>query len=672
MAVATLPSSAVPTFGATSYRRFVVPGLVFTALVAIALVANPNIPSWLDIGIQKWIGDRYLWTVEHRDDHWIFLWFFNPIADLIDGSVEGMKSVLSALRWPGVVAVFAAIGWRTGGLRVAFTTAAAVLGVAVLGVWDAAMVTLSLMLVAVVIALVIGVPLGIWTARSQRAERFLRSFLDTAQVLPAFVYLSPLVVLFGIKYPPAVVATVIYAVPPAVRLTNLGIRSVPEVTNEVAESFGSTTWQQLVKVQLPMARRTLLLGLNQVIMMAFGIVVIASILGTDDLGRLVLNGLQKNDVGAAFVPGLAIVLLAVALDRASTGERVRGSRPPRIRLPEVSRRTGTLIAGGVVLLSVMAAHLFGNGTFPASLTVDLSGTVNDAVGWVQDNIRRGVPVIGGTQTINDFLVADVLEPIRSFLVSVPWLLIVVVVALIAWLSKGWQLAIGCAGCLVLIGTLGDIGTMSMWDLAMDTLSQVLVAIALSVVIAVPLGILVGRSNVADKVMRPFLDIAQVMPQFVYLIPVIFLFRAGRGAGVVAAVVYAVPPCIRLTGLGLRGVPFTPREAAISFGATPRQELSKVQLPLAFRSIMLGINQTVMMVLATVVIAGLVGAGALGLAAYEATTKPLLKIGSGTAAGLSIVLLAIALDRITQAWGTRPDARGVTKVSTSISRGNTRT
>lgn len=656
MAVATLPSPAAPTFGTDTYRRYLVPGIVFVALVVLALVASADVPGWLDIGAQKWIRDRYLWTVEHRDDHWIFTWFFNPIGDLIDGAVEGMKSALSALRWPGVVAVFGAIGWRTGGVRAACTTAAAVLGVAVLGVWDAAMVTLSLMLVAVVIALIIGVPLGIWTARSQRAERFLRSFLDTAQVLPAFVYLSPLVVLFGIKYPPAVVATVIYAVPPAVRLTNLGIRSVPEVTNEVAESFGCTPLQQLLKVQLPMARRTLLLGLNQVIMMAFGIVVIASILGTDDLGRLVLNGLQKNDVGAAFVPGLAIVLLAVALDRASTGERVASRRRPRVRLPEVSRRTGSLIAGGVVVASVAAAHLFGDGTFPSSLTVDLSGSVNDAVGWVQDNIRQGVPIIGGTQTINDFLVADILEPIRSFLVDVPWLLIVVAVALIAWLSKGWQLALGCASCLVMIGTLGNIGQVSMWDLAMDTLSQVLVAIVLSVVIAVPLGILVGRSTVAEKVMRPFLDIAQVMPQFVYLIPVIFLFRAGRGAGVVAAVVYAIPPCIRLTGLGLRDVPFTPREAAISFGATPQQELRKVQLPLAFRSIMLGINQTIMMVLATVVIAGLVGAGALGLAAYEATTKPLIKIGSGTAAGLSIVFLAIVLDRITQAWGTGPEQR----------------
>jgi ABC-type proline/glycine betaine transport system permease subunit len=155
-------------------------------------------------------------------------------------------------------------------------------------------------------------------------------------------------------------------------------------------------------------------------------------------------------------------------------------------------------------------------------------------------------------------------------------------------------------------------------------------------------------------MRPFLDVAQVMPAFVYLIPVLFLFNVGRGAGVVASVIYAIPPCIRLTSLGMREVAYTPREAAISFGATKRQEMVKVQLPLALRSILLGINQTILMVLATVIIAALIGGGALGLVAYEAFSKPIQKIGQGVAGGLSIVFLAIVLDRITQAWGTRPD------------------
>jgi ABC-type proline/glycine betaine transport system permease subunit len=180
---------------------------------------------------------------------------------------------------------------------------------------------------------------------------------------------------------------------------------------------------------------------------------------------------------------------------------------------------------------------------------------------------------------------------------------------------------------------------------------------ISVLIAVPLGIVAGRSPVLNRVMRPFLDTAQVLPQFVYLVPVLLLFGSGRSAGVIASVVYAVPPCIRLTALGLSEVPITPREAAISFGATPRQELVKVQLPLAFRSVMLGINQTVLMVLATVIIAALIGGGGLGLLSLGGFQKQQQQIGQGLAAGLSIVCLAIVLDRITQAWGqSRPDHR----------------
>jgi len=639
VAVATMPPASTSPASLLS-RRWVVPSLVFAALFAMALVAKPDVPSWLDIGLQQWVKDRYLWTVQNSDS-WIFQYFFDPIGSALDWAVRHTISLFELLRWPGVVALGAAIAWRTGGIRAAASAGLALFAVGVLGVWDPAMITLALMLVSVVISLLIGIPLGVWTARSDRAERVLRGFLDTAQVMPAFVYLIPIVVLFGIKYPPAVVATVIYAVPPAVRLTNHGLRNVPVVSNEVAESFGCTPWQQLLKVQLPMARRTILLGLNQVIMMAFGIVVIASLLGSDDLGRLVLTGLQKGDVGEAFVPGLAIVLLAVALDRMCTGERSASSPV---------RRGQVRTAVAAVLIAVVVGRLVGQGTFPAGLTVDLAGTVNDIVDWFQGGL------LDVTTAINDFLVTDLLEPMRSFLVGLPWLVIVVFVALVAYLSKGWRLALGCSLCLVAIGAMGSVpggetGRTSMWDLAMNTLSQVLVAIVISVLIALPLGVWAGRSTRVERALRPLLDFAQVMPQFVYLIPVLFLFDPGRGAGVVASVIYAVPPCIRLTSLGLREVPVAPREAATSFGATPRQELLKVQLPLAFRSIMLGINQTILMVLATVIIAALVGAGALGLVSYEAFTKPLQKIGSGAAGGLSIVLLAIVLDRITQAWGT---------------------
>jgi glycine betaine/proline transport system permease protein len=634
-------------------RRFAVPALVGAVLLVVALTVSPDVPSWLDTHLQPWVRSVYKWITENRKNHWLFTDFFNPIASALDWCVRQVLWLLRTLRWSGVLVLTALIGWTTGGWRAAFWGAAAMTGVGVVGYWDLTMITLSLMIVGIIIALLIGIPLGIWTARSDRAEKVLRGFLDTAQVMPVFVYLGVLVLAFGIQFPPAVAATVVYAVPPAVRLTNHGLRSVPVVMNEVGQSFGSNSWQQLIKVQLPLAKNTILLGLNQVIMMAFGIVVIGSLLGTGDTGAEVLRGLQKSNVGLAFAAGLAIVFAAVALDRISTGQRAETSHV-RSLLP--NPRSRFAIMAGLVVGAAVIAKVAGSRTFPQSLTVDITGSVDDAVGWIQRNLRRGVPLIGGTQTISDALVTNVLEPLRKFLVWLPWLVVVGGLAAVAWLSKGWRLAVTVAFCLVAIASMGTVpggagGRTQMWDHAMDTLSQVLVALLVSVLVAVPLGVLAGRSPVVHRALRPFLDTAQVLPQFVYLVPVLLLFGSGRSAGVIASVIYAVPPCIRLTALGLREVPITPREAAISFGATPRQELVKVQLPLAFRSVMLGINQTVLMVLATVIIAALIGGGALGLLSLGGFQKQQSQIGQGLAAGLSIVLLAIVLDRITQAWGT---------------------
>ncbi len=626
----------------------------FGALAALAISLAHDVPGWMDTGIQGWAQDKYKWAVLNRQSSKIFTWLFNPITDVLTWAVENTESLLLALRWPGVVALVAAIGWRTGGVRAAASGAVAIFGVGVISDWDLAMRTLSIMAVAVVIALLIGVPLGVLTARSDTAERVVRVLLDTAQVMPIFVYFSPVQIMFGIKFAPAVVVTVIYALPPAVRLTNLGLRQVPVVATEVGQSFGATSLQQLFKVQLPMARKTILLGLNQVIMMAFGVVVLASLLGTGDLGQVVLSALQKQEVGKAFAAGLGIVLLAVALDRVSTGERRTGHSRFASRAPTVSLRTRAALLIAVPLGAAFVGRLFDATGFPSSLTVDIGPTINGWVNWVQDNLRKGVPIIGGTQSMNDFLVTNVLDPVRDLLQGSPWLLVVVGAAFLGWISKGWKLAGAIAVCLLLIATMGYDNKTLLWDHAMDTLSQVMVAIVISVAIALPLGLWAGRSDRAERAMRPFLDVAQVLPQFVYLIPVVFLFQVGRGAGVIACVIYAVPPCIRLTSLGMREVPFAPREAAISFGATGRQEMRNVQLPLARKAILLGINQTMMMVLATVIITALIGAGGLGLLAYRAAANPQKNFGLGSAGGLSIVLLAIMLDRLTQAWGTRSD------------------
>jgi glycine betaine/proline transport system permease protein len=441
-----------------------------------------------------------------------------------------------------------------------------------------------------------------------------------------------------------VVAILIYSVPPAVRLTSLGLRQVPIVSTEVGRSFGSTGAQLLGKVQLPLARKTVLLGLNQVIMMAFGVAVIASQVGTGDVGNQVLLGLQHLDAKLAFSAGFCIVFAAIALDRITTGERtVKQGRAVTVWV--VDRRRSWALGVGVVVVAAFAAKVLSVQDFP-SWRIGIGSWARSVINWMNEHFRRGVPVIGGTGSISDFLVRDILDPIRGALQSAAWWLVVGVFAVIGYLSKGWRLALLCA--LALIG----IAAMHNWDLAMDTLSQVLVAVSISVCLAVPIGIWSGRSRWLEAALRPFLDTAQVLPQFVYLVPVVFLFNVGRTPGVIAAVVYALPPGIRLVSLGLKEVPFAPREAAISFGATPRQELLKVQLPLAFKSIMLGINQVILMVLATVIIAGLIGGGALGLEALGGFTKPNLKMGDGVAAGVSIVLLAMILDRLTQAWGNR--------------------
>lgn len=629
-------------------RRWLVAAVIVAIAIVISVVAGADIPKWLDLRVQERGRDLFRWVTRNRTRHWLFTGVFRPIAESMTWLVEAVLWVLRSLRWPGLMTVVGVIGWRTGGWRAAFAAVASLVVMGALGYWDSTMITLSVMIVAIVLAMAIGVPIGIWSARSRRVEAAIQPVLDTAQVIPAFSYLGLLTLMFGIKYPPVIVATVIYAMAPAVRITALGLRQVPVVLNEVGQSFGATRGQHLRKVQLPVARRTLLTGLNQVIMLAFGIVVIGSLLGTGDTGAAVLQGLQKVELGKAASAGIAIVAAAVMLDRITTGSR-----------PGEPRRGRQVLLGGVLVAvaAALVAKALGWAPFPDAWTLSIDEWVGRITRWAQDHLRRGIPVIGGSESVSDFLVADVMEPLRKYVTWLPWLVVVALFAAVGWLSRGWRLALLVSGCLFGIAAMGSVpggvgGRTTVWDLAMDTLTQVLVAASISVLIAVPLGIVAGRVPAFHAAIRPVLDFAQVLPQFVYLVPVIFLFNPGRSAGVVACVIYAVPPGIRLTALGLREVPYAPREAAISFGATKRQELWKVQLPLAVRSVLLGINQTILMVLATVIIAALIGSSGLGLVALGGLVKQQSNFGPGLAAGFSIVLLAIVLDRITQAWGSR--------------------
>ena len=464
-----------------TWRRFIVPVVALAVVTVVGISIGHHVPSWLDARVKPWFDSVYKWSQLNNGTNWAFRIIFHPIADAISWGNDRVLWILRTLRWPGVLALIGLIGYRTGGRRAAITGVLVFAGCGVLGFWDDTLITVSLMLVAVAISLLIGIPLGIWAGLSTKADRVMRSILDTAQVMPAFCYLLPLVVAFGIGIPPAVVATIIYAVPPAVRLTSLGIRSVALTSTEVGTSFGCTAPQLLVKVRLPLARRAILLGINQVIMMAFGVVVISALVGTGGLGQDVSDGLAKVDVGMAFAPGLAIVFAAVTIDRITTGERTRkkksstsGSMQDSMRkIFDNPRYAAAAAVGGIVTIAIVA-KLMALNDFPTSWNVDVATPVNKAAQWVNDNFRNGVPIIGGTGSFSDFFVIHLLSPMRDLFQAAAWWLVVVIAAAIGWASGGWRLGTVCGACFV------GIGALRVWDLAMDTLSQVFVAVIISV------------------------------------------------------------------------------------------------------------------------------------------------------------------------------------------------
>ncbi len=621
------------------------------AIVLIVLSRGSTVfPAAWNLHLRDPIDSFQSWVIGHRATHPLFLYFFNPLSAFIDARLRALEAFLLALPWPALVVLLFAIGYKAAGPKVASFAAAGLLIMGLFGLWKPSMATFALMGVAVFITLLIGIPLGILSARSPRFEAILRPLLDAMQTIPAFVYLIPVVLFFGIARVPSVIATVIYALPPAIRLTSLGIRQVTANALEAADAFGSTPWQKLVKVQLPLALPSILLGVNQTIMMALGIVVIAALIGAGGLGLEVLNALRNLYVGQALEAGLAIVLIAVIFDRISYG----ASRESKAALqPQHRRKDGSTwarfadnyiywgtVAALILLFVVLNLTVINLSQFPWHFTI--RAPVDAAVRWMRDNLYQigNLPI--GAGPFSDFVTRDLLNPLRSLLLNwLPWPVVLLGLAALAYQAGGWRLAIFSACCLFGLGLLG------MWEQSMDTLSQVLVAVILSLLIGVPVGILAARSNIFTAILRPILDFLQTIPPFVYLVPVIMLFNIGRVPGIIASVLYALPPMIRLTELGIRQVAPTALEAAEAFGSTPSQKLFKVELPLALPSIMLGVNQTVMMVLSMVIIAGLVGGGALGFEAVTGLARN--QLGRGIEAGLAIVLLAMVLDRITQGW-----------------------
>lgn len=635
-------SASVAVVEPSPWPRRVLALAIAAVVAAVGLMwLTPGFPEGWIVGVDDVFADVETWIINNQANHWLFAYFLDPLESAITASIQGVTDGLLRMTWLGVLTGAACLAGYVAGWRMAVLTVAGVLVFGILGVWEESLQTLSLVVVSVVVALAIGVPLGIWAGRRPGVERVLRGFMDAMQTIPAYSYLLPCVLLLGIGEPPALIATVIFALPPAVRLTALGIRDVSPTVLEVAGSFGATPRQELRKVQIPLAKPSMMLGVNQTLMMALGMVVIAAVVGAPGLGRSVLDGLKRFDVGEALNGGVAIVAMAIVLDRVTTvwsqrDRRPGASKPIRAAGRDVSRRMMAVGAVGLTVAAVVVGReVLRQQGFPDDWATSLAAPANAIVDWSSANLTGLAEAIA---TGLRFL----LNPLEDLLLGTPWWMVAGAAAALAWVTSGIRLAVGSFLCFFGIGLLGT------WEVSMQTLVQVLVAVVVSVVIAIPIGIAAARSERLDRILRPILDTMQTMPAFVYLVPVLLLFSPGRVPAVIAAVVYALPVGIRLTSHGIRGVAASTVEAGHAFGATPRQLLWKVQFPLARPSILLGVNQTIMMVLAVMIIAGLIGGEGLGFDVLVALSQR--DIGRGLAGGLSLLLLAVVLDRITQAMG----------------------
>ncbi len=546
---------------------------------------------------------------------------------------------LPPIPWIALVAGAGLLGHWIKGWRLGLFASLCTAYLALFGLWTDSMRTISIVLVAVPLAVLIGLALGIWATRSRRVEAFVTAGFDLMQATPHMAYLAPVVVLFGFGQVPALLATVIFAMPPMARCVILGIRTVPSDITEAGRMSGCTPRQLLWKVELSAAHQIIMLGVNQVVMQTLAMAVIASLVGASGLGQKLLFSLQQLQVGKATEQGIAIVLIALVLDRLT---QAYAYRPPTryVRGTPFLRRHRHLAIFVAITLgaALAAAALPFLRTLPADMTVSFGTTLDQAIRWVSKNAYEYI------QPARDWITVNLLLPLRDFCLWLPWPTVFGLVGVTAYHLGGARLAAFTTALLAIILLTG------FWVPAMMTVYLVTAAVLICIVIGIPIGIWCSRNARAARVVMAVCDTLQTFPSFIYLIPVIMLFKVGDLSNVIAILAYASVPAVRYTYLGLIRIAPVTIEAAKATGCTGPQRLWKVELPIALPEIMLGINQTIMMALAMTAITALIGSRDLGQEIYKAL--PQAETGRGILAGLGIAIIGIIADRLIGAWAKR--------------------
>lgn len=616
-------------------------------------------PKAWQIPAARWIGGFITWLVK---DAAIGPLAFSDVtrfvADLIDAPYRVVLSLLSTgllsgqgssavqlwppLPWVAVIGLFALLGLYAGGLPLALTVTLCMTFVAVFGQWQSAMVTLASIIVAVPIGVIGGLLLGIAAWRAPWLDRALKPLLDLMQTMPVFAYLVPILILFGFGPTAAIVATLIYAMPPMTRITTLALQRVPSEIHDLGRMVGCTPRQMTWRVLVPSAHEPLMVGVNQVIMLSLNMVIIASMIGAGGLGFDVLNALRRLDFGAGLEAGLAIVALAIALDRLSQAL----ARRSRTESPHgtLAQRHPYLI-GAIALIAAtwtLGLILPALQTYPDAARLTTSPFWAAAVEWIN------LTFFDTLEAIKTAILVFLLVPVKRFLLSLPWLAVVALLGLAGWRLGGWKLAALTTTLSFLIAATGQ------WEKAMITVYLCGLSTLFALMIGLPLAIAVANRDRAWTITRTIIDTLQTLPSFVYLMPVVMLFRVGDFTAMIAVVAYAVVAAIRYTVLGLQGVDPRLIEAGRAMGCTDWQILTRIRLRLALPEILLGVNQTIMFALSMLVITALVGTRDLGQDVYIALTKA--NPGNGLVAGLAIAFIAIIADRLIHAAAEKQRAK----------------
>jgi glycine betaine/proline transport system permease protein len=554
---------------------------------------------------------------------------------------------LPGLPWTIVAGGAILLGHKLSGKNLAIFAAITMIFISAFGQWKPSMQTLSFVLVAAPISFALGLGFGVWAYRSKRVENILNPLLNVAQTMPHYSYLVPIMVLFGIGDHAGAIATIIFATPPMVRLTLLGLRKVSPEVIEAGKMSGCTDYQLLSEVLIPTARRDILIGVNQVIMQCLAMAVIASFIGAKGLGWNLLLALNQLRIGLALEAGVCITLIAVLLDKLSlawANKQKNYFENPT----DFEKNKYLYIFGGVVVVgyifSFIGTFLFKEGfnyffIVPHNKGISTEAFWNAGVDWVLANFFDTLKIF------NTWLIVDVLIPMKNSFLRMP-----IVATFVLFMGAGYIIG-GIRSALVVGSFTLFIALTEWWDRALITMYMATFGVIVSGILGITIGTLSAQNKTSSRIAIGVCDTLQTFPSFVYLIPVIMLFGVTDTSVLIAVVVYATIPATRYTIEGLRSVPTALHDAGSMSGVTRLQRWLKIELPLAFPHMMLGINQTVVFALFMVIIGAMIGTTDLGQYILKALSDR-QGTGNGLMLGLCVAFIGLAVDNLIRTWANQ--------------------